>query len=177
MFQLDKLNMHHLLALPWNLCMTLTSKMLFYGEIIKYIRESRAGELIRSRLVNIFSLYHLFLFWLYCPKALGACPRWRRMTRTKAAPSLLQEAGTGNPELEEVQPQPLDMSIPTDSCRAALTYFALLPIVFPLWLTLPDTRKHSGESWQDVTNAFQFSGRWWGGGGKPTSRPLLARHV
>ena len=51
-----------------------------------------------------------------------------------------------NPELEEIEPQPLDMSIPTDSCRSALTYFALLPIVLPLWLTLPDTRKQSGES-------------------------------
>ena len=59
---------------------------------------------------------------------------------------LLQEgAGAGNPELEEVQPQPLDMSVPTDSFRAALTYFALFPIVFPLWLTLPDTRKQSGK--------------------------------
>ena len=51
----------------------------------------------------------------------------------------------GNPELEEVQPQPLDMSVPTDSFRAAVTYFVLLPIVFPLRLTLPDTRKHSCE--------------------------------
>jgi len=51
--------------------------------------------------------------------------------------------GGGNPELEEVQPQPLDMSIPTDSFLRAITYFVLLPIVFPLWLTLPDTRKQS----------------------------------
>jgi len=51
--------------------------------------------------------------------------------------------GGGNPELEEVQPQPLDMSIPTDSFLRAVTYFVLLPIVFPLWLTLPDTRKQS----------------------------------
>ena len=57
---------------------------------------------------------------------------------------VLQEQA-GNPELEEVQPQPLDMSVPTDSFRAAVTYFVLLPIVFPLWLTLPDTRKHSCE--------------------------------
>jgi hypothetical protein len=46
-------------------------------------------------------------------------------------------------ELEEVQPEPLDLSIPTDSCAKTITYFILLPIVFPLWLTLPDTRKQT----------------------------------
>ena len=49
----------------------------------------------------------------------------------------------GGLELEEVQPQPLDMSVPTDSFLKAITYFVLLPIVLPLWLTLPDTRKQS----------------------------------
>jgi hypothetical protein len=49
----------------------------------------------------------------------------------------------GGPELEEVQPEPLDLSIPTDSVAKTITYFILLPIVFPLWLTLPDTRKQS----------------------------------
>jgi hypothetical protein len=52
----------------------------------------------------------------------------------------------GGPELEEVQPEPLDLSIPTDSCAKTITYFILLPIVFPLWLTLPDTRKQSCKS-------------------------------
>jgi hypothetical protein len=37
------------------------------------------------------------------------------------------------------------MAIPTDSCGRTITYFLLLPLVFPLWLTLPDTRKQSGE--------------------------------
>jgi hypothetical protein len=45
-----------------------------------------------------------------------------------------------------VQPEPLDLSIPTDSCAKTITYFILLPIVFPLWLTLPDTRKQSCKS-------------------------------
>ena len=54
--------------------------------------------------------------------------------------------GTGGPELEEVQPEPLDLSIPTDSCGKTITYFILLPLVFPLWLTLPDTRKQSCKS-------------------------------
>ena len=53
------------------------------------------------------------------------------------------EGGAGNPDLEEVEPEPLDLSIPLDSCTKTVTYFVLLPIVFPLWLTLPDTRKRS----------------------------------
>ena len=43
--------------------------------------------------------------------------------------------------------------MPTDSCVKTVTYFVLLPIVFPLWLTLPDTRKQSGE-FQNSTNVL-----------------------
>merc|ERR1719422_2039774 len=80
-----------------------------------------------------------------------------------------EEAGAGgNPELEEVQPQPLDMSIPTD-CKGAIVYFALLPIVFPLWLTLPDTRKNSAKKFFPITflgsilwiAAFSYLMVWW----------------
>jgi len=59
----------------------------------------------------------------------------------------------GGPELEEVQPEPLDLSIPTDSCGKTITYFILLPIVFPLWLTLPDTRKQSCKSFSPSFSA------------------------
>ena len=38
---------------------------------------------------------------------------------------------------------PLDLSWP-GTCRERLTYLLVLPIVVPLWLTLPDTRKASG---------------------------------
>ena len=80
-----------------------------------------------------------------------------------------------NPDLEEVQPQPLDITMPTDSCVKTVTYFVLLPIVFPLWLTLPDTRKQSGEFQTGLT--FHFSG--WGarGGGGSTFRPFMAWHL
>lgn len=68
-------------------------------------------------------------------------------------PGVTVEGGgqVANPDLEEVQPQPLDMSIPTDSWVRCLTYFVLLPIVFPLWLTLPDTRKNSAKKFFPVT--------------------------
>ena len=44
---------------------------------------------------------------------------------------------------EEEENQPLDLSWP-DTCRERITYLAFLPIIIPLWLTLPDTRKESG---------------------------------
>jgi len=62
-----------------------------------------------------------------------------------------KDGAGGNPELEEVQPQPLDMSVPSDSCLKTITYFVLLPIVFPLWLTLPDTRKQSARKFFPIT--------------------------
>ena len=46
--------------------------------------------------------------------------------------------------------------------------------------SLADSPRHPeaiGWVMTDVTNAFQFSGWWRGGRGKPTSRPLVARHV
>merc|ERR1711963_749616 len=54
-------------------------------------------------------------------------------------------------DLEEVQPQPLDITMPTDSCVKTVTYFILLPVVFPLWLTLPDTRKQSARKFFPIT--------------------------
>ena len=68
------------------------------------------------------------------------------------------------------------MSIPTDSFLRAVTYFVLLPIVFPLWLTLPDTRKQSCK-FPPTFLTLRFSGRWGGGGREPTSWLVLARYV
>ena len=74
-------------------------------------------------------------------------------------PGVKVEGGLGgNPELEEVEPQPLDITMPTDSCVRTITYFVLLPIVFPLWMTLPDTRKKSGEFQTFLTQNFQAPG-------------------
>ena len=46
-------------------------------------------------------------------------------------------------QAEEDENAPLDLSWP-DSCRERITYLLFLPIIIPLWLTLPDTRKSSG---------------------------------
>jgi len=81
-----------------------------------------------------------------------------------------EDAGAkGEPELEEVQPEPLDMSVPTDCGFRCLTYFVLLPIVFPLWLTLPDTRKQSSRKFFPISffgsilwiAAFSYLMVWW----------------
>ena len=54
--------------------------------------------------------------------------------------------GAGADEEGEVQPEPLDMSFPSSGIQKQCTYILLFPIIFPLWLTLPDTRKRSGEN-------------------------------
>lgn len=41
---------------------------------------------------------------------------------------------------EEDKDEPLDVSWP-NSWRKRITYIALAPIIFPLWLTLPDVRR------------------------------------
>ena len=43
-------------------------------------------------------------------------------------------------EDEEDEDQPLSLSWP-ETNRKRLTYLIIMPIVFPLWLTLPDVRK------------------------------------
>jgi len=48
-------------------------------------------------------------------------------------------AGAGPDDEGEVQPEPLDMSFPS-GVQKQCTYILLFPIIFPLWLTLPDTQ-------------------------------------
>lgn len=43
-------------------------------------------------------------------------------------------------EDEEEEDQPLSLSWP-ESSRKRFTYLLIIPIVLPLWLTLPDVRK------------------------------------
>ncbi|XP_061888539.1 sodium/potassium/calcium exchanger 2-like isoform X2 [Entelurus aequoreus] len=53
-------------------------------------------------------------------------------------------------EEEEDEDQPLSLAWP-DTTRKRLTYLIILPIVFPLWLTLPDVRRESSERFFPVT--------------------------
>ena len=45
----------------------------------------------------------------------------------------------------EVQPEVLDMRFPSKGLEKQITYIVLFPIIFPLWLTLPDTRGERGK--------------------------------
>lgn len=45
---------------------------------------------------------------------------------------------------DDETPDALDMSWP-ETTRERITYILLAPILFPLWLTLPDTRTERGE--------------------------------
>ncbi|XP_054277309.1 sodium/potassium/calcium exchanger Nckx30C-like [Macrosteles quadrilineatus] len=64
--------------------------------------------------------------------------------------------------------EPLDMSWP-DTGRKRLTYMLVAPIIFPLWLTLPDTRTPKGKKWFPITflgsiawiAAYSYLMVWW----------------
>ncbi|XP_046404421.1 sodium/potassium/calcium exchanger Nckx30C-like isoform X2 [Ischnura elegans] len=75
-----------------------------------------------------------------------------------------EEVGDG----EEDEPEALDMSWP-DTTRKRVTYVLVAPIVFPLWLTLPDTRTPRGKKFFPVTfigsilwiAAYSYLMVWW----------------
>jgi len=77
--------------------------------------------------------------------------------------------GAGADEEGEVQPEPLDMSFPSSGIQKQCTYILLFPIIFPLWLTLPDTRKRSARKFFPITflgsilwiAAFSYLMVWW----------------
>lgn len=68
-------------------------------------------------------------------------------TCTNAA-AVQQEISAGQAEAaasDEDESRPLDLSWPQGT-RKRLTYVFLAPILWPLWLTLPDTRTPQGKS-------------------------------
>ncbi|XP_061577941.1 sodium/potassium/calcium exchanger 2-like isoform X2 [Cololabis saira] len=56
----------------------------------------------------------------------------------------------GNDEDDDDESQPLSLAWP-DTFRKQITYLVILPIVFPLWLTLPDVRRESAERFFPLT--------------------------
>ncbi|XP_063238802.1 sodium/potassium/calcium exchanger Nckx30C isoform X2 [Bacillus rossius redtenbacheri] len=74
----------------------------------------------------------------------------------------------GDTEDEEEANDALDMSWP-NSARKRITYLLVLPILFPLWLTLPDTRTPRGKKFFAITfmgsiawiAAFSYLMVWW----------------
>uniref|UniRef100_A0A7E4URM1 Na_Ca_ex domain-containing protein n=1 Tax=Panagrellus redivivus TaxID=6233 RepID=A0A7E4URM1_PANRE len=70
--------------------------------------------------------------------------------------------------LEEEEDQPLDMTWP-EKWNKQIVYLFLSPILFPLWVTLPDVRKEECKKWFVVTffgsilwiAAFSYLMVWW----------------
>jgi sodium/potassium/calcium exchanger 2 len=52
--------------------------------------------------------------------------------------------------MEEEPPEALDMSWP-DTKRKQITYILVAPILFPLYLTLPDTRSQKSKKYFPIT--------------------------
>ncbi|KAJ7335443.1 hypothetical protein JRQ81_013384 [Phrynocephalus forsythii] len=77
-------------------------------------------------------------------------------------------AVVGAEEEEEDEDQPLSLAWP-DTPRKQLTYLFIFPIVFPLWLTLPDVRNQSSKKFFPLTffgsiswiAAFSYLMVWW----------------
>ncbi|XP_029944009.1 sodium/potassium/calcium exchanger 2 isoform X2 [Salarias fasciatus] len=71
-------------------------------------------------------------------------------------------------EDEEEEDQPLSLSWP-ESARKRFTYLLIMPIVLPLWLTLPDVRKTASKKFFPITflgaicwiAAFSYLMVWW----------------
>ncbi|XP_038851486.1 sodium/potassium/calcium exchanger 2-like [Salvelinus namaycush] len=74
----------------------------------------------------------------------------------------------GGAEDEEEEDQPLSLSWP-DTMRKRFTYLIIMPIVFPLWLTLPDVRKPTAKKFFPISflgsicwiAGFSYLMVWW----------------
>ncbi|XP_051701141.1 sodium/potassium/calcium exchanger 2 isoform X2 [Oryctolagus cuniculus] len=78
------------------------------------------------------------------------------------------EAQTTETAAEEEEDQPLSLAWPSNA-RKQVTFLIVLPIVFPLWITLPDVRKASSRKFFPITffgsitwiAVFSYLMVWW----------------
>ncbi|KAL0969903.1 hypothetical protein UPYG_G00234270 [Umbra pygmaea] len=78
------------------------------------------------------------------------------------------QEGDAAAEDEEDEDQPLSLSWP-DTMRKRFTYVLIMPIVFPLWLTLPDVRKPTAKKFFPISflgsicwiAGFSYLMVWW----------------
>lgn len=86
----------------------------------------------------------------------------------EVTPPMNGNAGGEEEEEEEDEDKPLSLEWP-DTNRKRLTYLLILPIVFPLWLTLPDVRRESARRFFPFTfigsicwiAGFSYLMVWW----------------
>uniref|UniRef100_A0A8C6T3B2 Sodium/calcium exchanger membrane region domain-containing protein n=1 Tax=Neogobius melanostomus TaxID=47308 RepID=A0A8C6T3B2_9GOBI len=84
------------------------------------------------------------------------------------ANGVASRAGKQTAEEEEEEDQPLSLSWP-DTYRKRFTYLFIMPIVLPLWITLPDVRKPASKKFFPVTfvgsicwiAGFSYLMVWW----------------
>ncbi|MBN3281038.1 NCKX2 protein, partial [Polyodon spathula] len=62
----------------------------------------------------------------------------------------IEADGQGGDDVEDDDDQPLSLAWP-DTNRKRFTYLIILPIIFPLWLTLPDVRKPSAKKFFPIS--------------------------
>ncbi|KAM6971811.1 sodium/potassium/calcium exchanger 2-like [Aplochiton taeniatus] len=86
----------------------------------------------------------------------------------EVTPPMNGSVGGADDEEEEDEDQPLSLAWP-ETNRKRLTYLLILPIVFPLWLTLPDVRRETSAKFFPVTflgaicwiAGFSYLMVWW----------------
>ncbi|XP_013794480.1 sodium/potassium/calcium exchanger 2-like isoform X1 [Limulus polyphemus] len=82
----------------------------------------------------------------------GSSPSNLCTITTDSGPSAVLELCPETQQSEEIleQEKPLDISWPT-TWRKRLNYILMAPIIFPLWLTLPDVRRKEKRKWFPIT--------------------------
>ncbi|XP_056595461.1 sodium/potassium/calcium exchanger 2-like isoform X2 [Triplophysa dalaica] len=86
----------------------------------------------------------------------------------EVTPPMNGSAGNAEDEDEEDEDQPLSLAWP-DTSRKRAMYLLILPIVFPLWLTLPDVRRETSRKFFPLTflgsiswiAVFSYLMVWW----------------
>lgn len=76
-------------------------------------------------------------------------------TRKSLTPQAVVCLQVGGGDGDDEPPEALDISWPSGA-RKRITYILLAPIVFPLWLTLPDTRCPRGTKSKHFTHFVTF---------------------
>ncbi len=80
-------------------------------------------------------------------------PTGSSLVSASASTSALAAGAVAPQEAGGDDNQPLDLSWP-DTWRERITYVIFIPIIVPLWLTLPDSRKPSGQTPASHDNAL-----------------------